>query len=96
LPEFTPLFIHKNFDISLDGINGEGLKYIIGDKPYEMLRTYLYYTFMEANREHEYLITTPKELISPAVPNQKALEEGLKIITINPDMPRTVSVARHT
>lgn len=96
LPEFTPLFIHKNFDISLDGINGEWLKYIIGDKQYEMLRAYMYYTFMEANREHEYIVTTPKELISPALPKQKSLEEGIKIITINPDMPRTNITPKHT
>lgn len=96
LSEFTPLLVHKNFEISLDGINAEWLKYIIGDKQYEMLRTYIYYTFMEANREHEYIVTTPKTLISPALPKQKSLEEGIKIITINPDMPRTNITAQHT
>lgn len=96
LPEFTPLLVHKNFEISLDGINAEWLKYIIGNKQYEMLRTYIYYTFMEANREHEYIVTTPKTLISPALPKQKTLEEGIKIITINPDMPRTNITPKHT
>lgn len=96
LSEFTPLLVHKNFEISLDGINAEWLKYIIGEKQYEMLRTYIYYTFMEANREHEYIVTTPKTLISPALPKQKALEEGIKIITINPDMPRTNITPKHT
>ncbi|HMS91281.1 MAG TPA: hypothetical protein PKC87_03620, partial [Candidatus Absconditabacterales bacterium] len=96
LPQFTPLFIHKNFAISLDGINSEGLKYIVGDKQYEMMRTYIYYTFMEANREHEYIVTTPSELISPALPKPKSVEEGIKIITINPDMPRTNITPKHT
>ncbi len=96
LPQFTPLFIHKNFAISLDGINSEWLKYIVGDKQYEMMRTYIYYTFMEANREHEYIVTTPSELISPALPKPKSVEEGIKIITINPDMPRTNITPKHT
>jgi hypothetical protein len=96
LEEFTPLFIHKNSEISIDWINSEWLKYIIWDKNYEMLRTYIFYNFMEANRDHDYIVTTPKELISPAIPKQKLNEEWQKIITINPDMPRTIVIPRNT
>lgn len=96
LQEFTPLFIHKNFEISVDWINSEWLKYIIWDKNYEMLRTYIFYNFMEANRDHDCIITTPKELISPAIPQKQLNEEWLKIITINPDMPRTIVIPRNT
>ncbi len=95
-PELTPIIIDKNCEISLDWINSDWLKYIIWDKNYEMLRTYLFYNFMEANRDHDSIITTPKDLIWPCKPKPLSDPDSIKIITINPDMPRTIAIPRWT
>lgn len=95
-PELTPIIIDKDFEISLDWINPDWLKYIIWDKKYEMLRTYLFYNFMEANREHDSIVTNPKDLIWPCKPKPLSDPDSIKVITINPDMPRTVAIPRST
>lgn len=95
-PELTPIIIDKYFEISLDWINSDWLKYIIWDKNYEMLRTYLFYNFMEANREHDSIVTNPKDLIWPCKPQPLSDPDSIKVITINPDMPRTVAIPRST
>lgn len=94
--EFTPLFVYKNFEISIDWINSDWLKFIIGDKNYEMLRTYLFYNFMEANREHDSIITKPEDLIWPWKPKPLSDPDSIRIITINLDMPRTVAIPKWT
>lgn len=95
-PELTPIIIDKNYEISLDWINSDWLIYIIWEKNYEMLRTYLFYNFMEANREHDSIITTPEDLIWPCKPQPLSDPDSIRIITINPDMPRTICIPRNT
>ena len=95
-PEFTPLFVHKNFEISIDGVSSAWLIYIIGEKHYEMLRAYVFYNFMESNRDHNIIITTPSDLIRPVTSSTKPDPNTLHIITINPDMTRTITVPKHT
>lgn len=94
--EFTPIFVHKSFEISIDWVNSDWLKYIIWDKNYEMFRTYLFYNFMEANRDHDSIITTPQDLVSPSVSKPSPDLDTIRVITINPDMPRTIAIPRNS
>ena len=51
---------------------------------------------MEANRKHENIISTPKELILPFIKKHKLPEEWCRIITINPDMEKNIPICKWT